>query len=125
MAVSQASKTLWSIYSIEKHFNFDFVIGFRGLIIQTIKLKHGFYSEGWNLKMVSNTATISFIRPIWPKKISIKSILILTFLWMFKGQIIQTIKMKDWFDSEGWVIEDGVQDGRHFKAKINLKSNSS
>ena len=31
--------------------------------------------------------------------------------------------MEDWFDSEGWIIEDGVQDGRHFKAKINLKSN--
>ena len=27
--------------------------------------------------------------------------------------------MKDWFDSEGWFFEDGVQDGRHFKAKIN------
>ena len=33
--------------------------------------------------------------------------------------------MKDWLDSEGKIIEDGVQDGRHFKAKFNLKSNSS
>ena len=26
--------------------------------------------------------------------------------------MIQTIKMEHWFDSEGWNIKDGVQDGR-------------
>ena len=26
--------------------------------------------------------------------------------------MIQTIKMEYWFDSEGWNIKDGVQDGR-------------
>ena len=35
------------------------------------------------------------------------------FLWMFRGLMIQTIKMEHWFDSEGWNIKDGVQDGRH------------
>ena len=34
-------------------------------------------------------------------------------------------KMKDWFHLEGRIIEDGVQDGRHLKAKSNLNSNSS
>ena len=34
-------------------------------------------------------------------------------------------KMKDWFNLEGWIIEDGVQGGRHLKVKFNLKSNSS
>ena len=34
-------------------------------------------------------------------------------------------QMKDWFNLEGWTIEDGVQDGRHLKAKFNLKSISS
>ena len=27
--------------------------------------------------------------------------------------MIQTIKKEHWFDSEGWNIEDGAQDGRH------------
>ena len=35
------------------------------------------------------------------------------FLWMFRGLMIQTIKMDLWFDSEGWNIKDGPQDGRH------------
>ena len=26
--------------------------------------------------------------------------------------MIQTIKMEHWFESEGWNIKDGVQDGR-------------
>ena len=26
--------------------------------------------------------------------------------------MIHTIKMEHWFDSEGWNIKDGVQDGR-------------
>ena len=26
--------------------------------------------------------------------------------------MIQTIKMEHWFESEGWKIKDGVQDGR-------------
>ena len=26
--------------------------------------------------------------------------------------MIQTIKMEHWFDSVGWKIKDGVQDGR-------------
>ena len=34
--------------------------------------------------------------------------------------MIQTIKIENWFGSEGSNIEDGVQDGRHFKAKFNL-----
>ena len=34
--------------------------------------------------------------------------------------MIQTIKMENWFGSEGSNILDGVQDGNHFKAKINL-----
>ena len=25
--------------------------------------------------------------------------------------MIQTIKMEHWFDSQGWTIKDGVQDG--------------
>ena len=28
------------------------------------------------------------------------------------------------FDSEGWTIYDGIQDGRHFKPKSRLKSES-
>ena len=35
------------------------------------------------------------------------------FLWMFRGWMIQTIKMELWFDSECWNIKDGAQDGRH------------
>ena len=35
------------------------------------------------------------------------------FLWKFRGWMIQTIKMELWFDSEGWNIKDGAQDGRH------------
>ena len=38
--------------------------------------------------------------------------------------MIQTIIMEHWLSSEGWNIQDGVQDGRHFKAKFNLKSKS-
>ena len=34
--------------------------------------------------------------------------------------MIQTIKIENWFGSEGSNIEDGVQDGRHSKAKFNL-----
>ena len=34
--------------------------------------------------------------------------------------MIQTIKMENWFGSEGSNILDVVQDGRHFKAKFNL-----
>ena len=34
--------------------------------------------------------------------------------------MFQTIKMENWFGSEGSNIQDGVQDGRHFKAKFNL-----
>ena len=34
--------------------------------------------------------------------------------------MIQTIKAENWFGSEGSNILDGVQDGRHFKAKFNL-----
>ena len=44
---------------------------------------------------------------------------------MFVGLNITIDKMKDWFNLEGLIIEDGVQDGRHLKAKFNLKSNSS
>ena len=38
--------------------------------------------------------------------------------------MIQMIEMEHLFDSEGWNIYDGVQDGRHFKAKFSLKSES-
>ena len=38
--------------------------------------------------------------------------------------MIQTIKMKQWFDSEGCNIYDGVQDGRHYKQNSKLKSES-
>ena len=34
--------------------------------------------------------------------------------------MIQTIKIENWFVSEGSGIQNGVQDGRHFKAKFNL-----
>ena len=34
--------------------------------------------------------------------------------------MIQTIQVKNWFGSEGSTILDGVQDGRHFKAKLKL-----
>ena len=34
--------------------------------------------------------------------------------------MIQTIKMKHWFDSEGWNIKDGVQDGRQLVPKTYL-----
>ena len=34
--------------------------------------------------------------------------------------MIQTIKMENWFGSEGSNILDDVQDGGHFKAKFNL-----
>ena len=49
-----------------------------------------------------------------------KNHLIFDFLWLFRGLMIQTIKMDIWFGSEGLNIKDGVQDGRHFKAKFNL-----
>ena len=41
------------------------------------------------------------------------------FLWLFRGLMIQTIKMENWFGTEGSNIKDGVQNGRHFKAKFN------
>ena len=44
-----------------------------------------------------------------------KKDLILTFLWLFRGLMIQMSKMENWFK-----YLDGVQDGRHFKAKFNL-----
>ena len=31
---------------------------------------------------------------------------------MFRGLLIQTIKMEDWFDPEGWNIKYGVKDDR-------------
>ena len=34
--------------------------------------------------------------------------------------MIQMSKMENWFGSEGSNIKDGVQDGRHFKAKFSL-----
>ena len=34
--------------------------------------------------------------------------------------MIQTIKIENWFVSEGSSIQNGVQDGSHFKAKFNL-----
>ena len=34
--------------------------------------------------------------------------------------MIQMSKMENWFGSDGSNIKDGVQDGRHFKAKFNL-----
>ena len=42
------------------------------------------------------------------------------FLWLFRRLMIQTIKMENWFVSEGSSISNGVQDGRLFKAKFNL-----
>ena len=35
-----------------------------------------------------------------------------------------TIKLGHFFDSEGGNIEDGIQDGHHFKVKFYLKSKS-
>ena len=32
---------------------------------------------------------------------------------MFRGLMLQMIKMEHRFDSEGWNIKDGVQNGRH------------
>ena len=43
--------------------------------------------------------------------------------------MIQMIKMEHWFDSEGWNIKDGVQDGRQLGCyelsdqKNSIKSN--
>ena len=34
--------------------------------------------------------------------------------------MIQTIKIENWFVSEGSSIQNGVQDGRHFQAKFKL-----
>ena len=34
--------------------------------------------------------------------------------------MVQTIKMENWFGSEGSNILDGDQDRHHFKAKFNL-----
>ena len=34
--------------------------------------------------------------------------------------MIQMSKMENWFGSKDSNIQDGVQDGRHFKAKFNL-----
>ena len=31
--------------------------------------------------------------------------------------MIQMIKMEHWFDSEGWNIKDGVQDGRQLASQ--------
>ena len=58
---------------------------------------------------------VSFLITIWNNKVDVKH-LNFDFLWMFRGLIIQTIKMEHWFDSECWFIQDGVQDGHHFKA---------
>ena len=32
---------------------------------------------------------------------------------MFKDQMILKIILEHWFDSEGWTIKNGVQDGPH------------
>ena len=32
-----------------KHFKFDFLWMFRGLVVQTIKMEHGFNSGGWHI----------------------------------------------------------------------------
>ena len=36
--------------------------------------------------------------------------------------MIQTIKIENWFVSEGSSIQNGDQDGRHFKGKFNLSA---
>ena len=49
MAISQFPKTYMTTILDKKHFNFDFLWMFRGLMIQTIKMEHWFGSEGWNI----------------------------------------------------------------------------
>ena len=41
----------------------------------------------------------------------------LTFLWVFRGLIIQRIKTEHCFDSEGSNIKDGVQNGRQLSSE--------
>ena len=48
MAVSQAAKTYLTNKLNKKQFSFDFLCMFRGLMMQTIKVKHWFNSECWN-----------------------------------------------------------------------------
>ena len=73
--------------------------------------------------MASKMAATLLHKTYLTKKNLYLKLLNFDFIWIFKGIIIQTIKMKDWFDSEERIIENGVQDGRHFKAKFNLKLN--
>ena len=49
MATSEAPKTYQTNKLDKKHFNFNFLWRFRGLMIQTIKMDHWFGSEGWNI----------------------------------------------------------------------------
>ena len=56
MAVSQASKTYMTDILDKNTLKFAFLWMYRGLMIQTIKLEHGFDSEGLNFKMASETA---------------------------------------------------------------------
>ena len=48
--VSKAPTTYLTNILDNKHFNFDFLWLFRGLVIQTIKTEYCFNSECWNIK---------------------------------------------------------------------------
>ena len=70
-------------------------------------------------KMAPKMAASNALKTYLTNKLDKKD-LILTFLWLFRGLMIQMSKMENLFGSEGSNIKDGVQVGRHFKAKFNL-----
>ena len=50
--------------------------------------------------MASKMATSNVLKTYLTNKLD-KKHLILTFLWLFRGLMIQTIKIENWFGSEG------------------------
>ena len=63
MAVSQLSKTYMTDILDKNTLKFAFLWMYRGLMIQTIKLEHGFDSEGLNLRWRPRWPSVRFLRP--------------------------------------------------------------
>ena len=70
-------------------------------MMQTIKIKKNCLIPRVEiLKMASKMAASNALKTYLTNKVD-KRHLILTFLWLFRDQMIQTIKMENWFGSGG------------------------